>query len=613
MAYNDILLFVALPEEEFLFNKEFTWESKIFNEVKRTKYIDGTGKEIGISFYNLNGMGSVAAAINGRRIIEQTNPKCVLLVGIAAAYKESNQQTEQTIQVQDDSFNHGDVGYNRDIYNSSFGKIEDGQIFHKVRGTPITRCEFFKDSWIQNDVISKNAWEQKAVQWLGLHSEWRNIYRMPEQSTLYIKGGPKAIPTDIASGELVVKSENFKKHIISSFPAAKIRMFEMEAYAISSICQSLGISFLTIRGISDYGDPEKNDQYRFIAISAATAFSLSLIRDGIGNRIESIQIRRILSNPPCLDPQGPAPCRYPLIRLELPIRKQVTHECIHFGLDFVSGHSSWLTRVYDDVRSSDYSLQLSNILPHFIDDENFSVVFLFPYSAFDLLDFLSSQHTDVNFKKEIEKLKTIIKDITKSRKRNWSTLSNSEKTDIVSLIRSIAEYSKNTYSHFIKCDHICRSLSETEDGLAKLKNRVSRIILLKKKEYDNVENTPINLLYEYFLGRNTPTYLASADENIPYDDIVFLEMRNPLELSNPIENRIHDGAVSLAVRYFLKSNTLLLTGLPCKDSNIPDKPNMFQQYEHIKLFKSMNEHGKENNFKFKEFPFHSISEKYSAS
>ncbi|KAM0267957.1 hypothetical protein ACHAQH_010068 [Verticillium albo-atrum] len=72
----------------------------------------------------------------------------------------------------------------------------------------------------------------------------------------------------IASGDSVLKSAALRREAVRSI--GDVLCFEMEAAGLMSAC-------IVIRGISDYADPHKNDEWHRFAAAAAAACTKGLL------------------------------------------------------------------------------------------------------------------------------------------------------------------------------------------------------------------------------------------------------------------------------------------------------------------------------------------------
>ncbi|KAK6343265.1 hypothetical protein TWF730_010861 [Orbilia blumenaviensis] len=82
--------------------------------------------------------------------------------------------------------------------------------------------------------------------------------------------GPKIHYGLIASGDRVIKSATKRDEIVKA--VGDVLCFEMEAAGIAT-----GLSYLVIRGISDYADTHKNDDWHFYAAATAAACAKEMI------------------------------------------------------------------------------------------------------------------------------------------------------------------------------------------------------------------------------------------------------------------------------------------------------------------------------------------------
>jgi nucleoside phosphorylase len=87
-------------------------------------------------------------------------------------------------------------------------------------------------------------------------------------------GNPKVFRGLIGSSNILVRDGSFRDQIAS---AHGLRAIEMEATGIVNVAWDHSQSYGIIRGVCDYGDQNKNDDWHYYAAAAAAAYARSLI------------------------------------------------------------------------------------------------------------------------------------------------------------------------------------------------------------------------------------------------------------------------------------------------------------------------------------------------
>jgi nucleoside phosphorylase len=90
-----------------------------------------------------------------------------------------------------------------------------------------------------------------------------------------VKADPELV---LASGEKVVASEEFRQRI--GMIHRKLAAIDMESYGVACAAERRGSSLTVIKGISDFADSSKNDDYHRVAAQNAARVLRFLIANG---------------------------------------------------------------------------------------------------------------------------------------------------------------------------------------------------------------------------------------------------------------------------------------------------------------------------------------------
>jgi nucleoside phosphorylase len=92
--------------------------------------------------------------------------------------------------------------------------------------------------------------------------------------------GAVRVNTDcvIASGEKVVASDEFRIRLDSAH--RKLAAIDMESYGVACAAERCGARFTVIKGISDFADASKNNDYNDVAARASAGVFEFLVREG---------------------------------------------------------------------------------------------------------------------------------------------------------------------------------------------------------------------------------------------------------------------------------------------------------------------------------------------
>ncbi len=199
----------------------------------------------------LSQMGNVEAGIHTIRAINELNPSYVLMVGIAAGVKNE--------------VNLGDVIISTQvIYYEQAKQTPDG-----LRQRPI--------SVLADHSMLHSAQNYNDISWHNLITVER-----PQQKPKGSAGSdtPKVHFGPFAVGDKVIAGQDFTTALTHFH--SKLIGIEMESYGVAAAAASAPARprFLAIRGISDFADEDKDDDWREYAAASAAAFTIGFLRYG---------------------------------------------------------------------------------------------------------------------------------------------------------------------------------------------------------------------------------------------------------------------------------------------------------------------------------------------
>lgn len=261
------------------------------------------------------------------RLIRFCNPEMVVFVGIACGLRKFHQL--------------GDVTTSDLVWAYEYVKTSEDRPLDRSRAksTP---------SFIQSDVAFFQYWK-----------DWQRYFRAAEKKTPR-KLRPRSEPKPsihasnwIASGDKVLGGGELQllndKHNL-------IRVGEMEGYGFAVACEArrLPVPWFVVRGISDYGDPTKDntdpstpdplkDEYHWAAANAAAAFMRAFLERAYTPRLAEAQIRVYSSDH---DPEFKAELRRMLGEA------QATVVICGMGLKFLKNDTELVSKVAEALNAS---------------------------------------------------------------------------------------------------------------------------------------------------------------------------------------------------------------------------------------------------------------------
>jgi nucleoside phosphorylase len=209
---------------------------------KRLSLNDGEFYEIVVA-QSLD-VANMSAAILCNDILHHWKPAVVMMVGIAATAKPSTKQ------------NLGDLVVGREIYYYEMGKVTSGGKLPEPKQIPVDATLLDRVQALPN-------------------SDFLVLAERPDNSTKH----PEIEIGVIASGDKVIADEAERDKIATT--NRKILAIEMEGYGvIASTWQSFEqVRCMVIRGLCDYADSSKNDEWHPYSAAVAAGFTKHFLLD----------------------------------------------------------------------------------------------------------------------------------------------------------------------------------------------------------------------------------------------------------------------------------------------------------------------------------------------
>ncbi len=424
----------------------------------------GRVDELMVGLLKIGVSGNLNAALECFSVIDVYRPKAVFLTGIAAGKSPEKDSDDRLIQRK---VLVGDVVCNNQLIYSSYGKTlgkntarsDAGKkktalaaskpVQKKTKGLKNVKIAGYDFEYrkMRYDVVPHsfvtgtvariieldNGLESDSGEWQSLAKyvfrqfrsktrklrQWKSAdHRWSPEDYPHTKEDRQGRPpkkssyvhlVDIASGEMVLASDEFQAHLRRAVRATRgpeitVQAFEMEAYGIARICASKSIPFLTVRGVSDPGDGKKDpkqtrlkDADHLAAACLGAAYTRRIIRDP--------EVQKFLDKAPrssdnllmgvkppirCLDHKVGSGCPY-----DPPYRCLATDN--HGTMAKVDGTKVDLVHVYEDLEPHRYSQFLAKLFGvgsagGYV---KYQVLLLYPYTGRETIDFCSVQGTQV--------------------------------------------------------------------------------------------------------------------------------------------------------------------------------------------------------------------------
>jgi nucleoside phosphorylase len=204
--------------------------------------------------------GNVGAATITATLLSEFKPKLVIMLGIAAGMREKVAL--------------GDVVISDRVVAYEGAALENGQ----SQARPETYRPVFG---VQQKITTYLASPSSVRERIRAAREAQSL-QLPESSEIGNVSKdlmPKA--ATIASGEKLLRDPVKFKQLRDL--QGKIEIAEMEAVGIFTACETHGVPCLVIRGISDFGDTTKDNQFHDLASRAAAIVAADLVASGMGS------------------------------------------------------------------------------------------------------------------------------------------------------------------------------------------------------------------------------------------------------------------------------------------------------------------------------------------
>jgi nucleoside phosphorylase len=241
------------------------------------------GKKYNLVLANA-GMGNNIAAARASLLLEHfPNVKSIIMVGIAGGVPYPNQV--------DDHVRLGDIVVSNEngVIQYDFIKQEIKEITHRNPPRPPSASLLDAVKYLEADeILGNRPWEKYIDQALSIIETTRpseekdvlycsdsqeEIIKHPEDPKR-IKGQPRVFTGPIASANILQKDPEARDKLRKKF---RVKAIEMEASGIADATWNHEVGYLVVRGICDYCDSHKNDEWQQYAAIVAAAYTRALI------------------------------------------------------------------------------------------------------------------------------------------------------------------------------------------------------------------------------------------------------------------------------------------------------------------------------------------------
>ncbi len=208
--------------------------------------IPGSDEQYTVVVIGLLDMGNDEAAIATTKLLQRWHPENAMMVGIAGGVR--------------DKVELGDVVVSKFAYYYEIAKLTpDGE-------------QRRPDQFASDRLLYGRAYAYEASEWKGEINVGRPGTVLIEKSLPNVHFGP------IGSGEKIIADSEMLPKLLQGCPKLLAVAMEGAGVARAATSHTNPPRFLEIRGICDFADPEKNDDWHSYAANAAAAFTIGLLR-----------------------------------------------------------------------------------------------------------------------------------------------------------------------------------------------------------------------------------------------------------------------------------------------------------------------------------------------
>jgi 5'-methylthioadenosine/S-adenosylhomocysteine nucleosidase len=237
MLSPDIVIITALPVERDAVLRHLD------SHTLENNYFRGQIQAQNVVVALTSEMGNVEAAIVATQMLESLEPRHIIMLGIAAGVP--------------DRVALGDVVVAKFCHYYELAKLKTQEKQRRIRQYPCST------------ELYGSARNYQGADW---HKTIKAV--LPQQKISHL---PQVHFGPIASGEKIIADEVSVARLVKDCP--ELLAVAMEGAGVARAVQHKeGTHFIEIRGISDFADPQKNDEWQAYAANAAAAFLMAWLR-----------------------------------------------------------------------------------------------------------------------------------------------------------------------------------------------------------------------------------------------------------------------------------------------------------------------------------------------
>ncbi len=226
-----------------------------------------TGRDYELVVTCIGAAGNYDASAAAYGVIAKHRPRALLLLGIAAGMREKVQIGEVVLSERVVAYEPAAVVSSGDERSSNTEpRPEIDRLPHSMNQDVTT----YRPEPARLEALFRDAGGQFPVAPAGREDEFRNLVA----TTIKVRAAT------IASGEKLLR-DPAKLRAVKQEQHGKVEVGEMEAAGLVAACRRANVPWLVIRGISDFGDPFKDDRFHDFASRAAATVLADFLAYGL--------------------------------------------------------------------------------------------------------------------------------------------------------------------------------------------------------------------------------------------------------------------------------------------------------------------------------------------
>jgi nucleoside phosphorylase len=202
-------------------------------------------------------MGNVRSAVAATQIIHDHRPRMLILAGITGGTNRATSEISTTLTAKEHLL--GDVLVGVQVVDYELGKLKPREAIPRPRVYPASPR------------LLRSARDINLTDWIGAIAQPR-----PDGTTGRVN--PQVHFGTIGSGQKVIQDPAFVDSLKAVW--SELVGVEMEGFgaALAAFESDPPVDFMVIKGICDWADPDKNDDWQPYAADASAAFVAAVIR-----------------------------------------------------------------------------------------------------------------------------------------------------------------------------------------------------------------------------------------------------------------------------------------------------------------------------------------------